>query len=198
MKKLFMLLVVVPMLFCACEEQNDTVLPTQKQKIVSFLQSTHNPKLIAEADIISGTEPQFYSVHGDGSYRYISDFFTPERATKPQVTANSRVTITFSAYLLTYAQILPTTLPFFSNDPLVEQRIADSKLPPVLWPFEPRVIDMQQPDIIKGLEVALLGCRKDDVVEVYMSFNMAYGDNIVSTIPRESPIAILFTVDNVE
>ena len=37
-----------------------------------------------------------------------------------------------------------------------------------------------------------------DVVEAYMTYNMAYGDKYVSTIPRESPVAWFFTVESVE
>lgn len=44
-------------------------------------------------------------------------------------------------------------------------------------------------DILNGLRHALLGCREGDIVEAYMTYNMAYGDKYVSTIPRESPVA---------
>ena len=45
---------------------------------------------------------------------------------------------------------------------------------------------------------ALLGCREGDAVEVYMTYNMAYGDDYFGIIPKESPIAWHFTVDAVD
>ena len=57
---------------------------------------------------------------------------------------------------------------------------------------------MRGSGIIKGLYEALLGCREGDYVESYMTYNMAYGDKYVSTIPRESPVAWFFTVESVE
>jgi FKBP-type peptidyl-prolyl cis-trans isomerase len=66
------------------------------------------------------------------------------------------------------------------------------------WSFEPLQIDMRSGNIIKGLRLALLGCRQGDEVEAYMTYNMAYGDTNFSTIARESPLAWFFTVDAVE
>ena len=59
-------------------------------------------------------------------------------------------------------------------------------------------LDMSSSDIINGLRLALLGCRRGDTVEAYMTYNMAYGDDKFGIIPLESPIAVFFTVDSVE
>ena len=69
-------------------------------------------------------------------------------------------------------------------------------LTPGAWSFEPLTLDMRG-DILNGLRHALLGCREGDIVEAYMTYNMAYGDKYVSTIPRESPVAWFFTVESV-
>ena len=61
------------------------------------------------------------------------------------------------------------------------------------------MVDVRAADgIIKGMADALLGCREGDAVEVYMTYNMAYGDDYFGIIPKESPIAWLFTVDAVD
>lgn len=60
------------------------------------------------------------------------------------------------------------------------------------WTFEPLTVDMRHPGIIKGMADALLGCREGDAVEVYMTYNMAYGDDYFGIIPKESPIAWSF------
>ena len=56
---------------------------------------------------------------------------------------------------------------------------------------------MRHPGIIKGMADALLGCREGDAVEVYMTYNMAYGDALINFIPEQSPIAVFYTIDSV-
>ena len=79
----------------------------------------------------------------------------------------------------------------------MQQAYEDMGLTPGAWSFEPLTLDMRG-DILNGLRHALLGCREGDVVEAYMTYNMAYGDKYVSTIPKESPVAWFFTVESVE
>lgn len=112
---------------------------------------------------------------------------------------HSTVSITFRAYVFAFSNISDSTFPFWSNDPLLESAyegwgltVADG-----VWTFEPLVLQMDG-DILKGLRLALLGCREGDDVEVYMTYNMAYGDGLFSTIPLQSPVAWFFTVDAVE
>ena len=70
-------------------------------------------------------------------------------------------------------------------------------LTPGTCSIEPLTLTMRG-DILNGLRHALLGCREGDIVEAYMTYNMAYGDKYVSTNPRESPDAWIFTVEIVE
>lgn len=190
--------------FCACAKTDDT-LSTQQKQIVDFLTSKHNPPLVPEQDLVEGANQGFYVQLGDGLYRYIDigTYYNPLRPTWPEVTTNSVVTITFSSYVFENKIIDNNdlqVLPFLSNDPFWKAALTDPATgePTVVWPFEPLVIDMQSPNIIKGLELALIGCRQGDQVEAYMSYNMAYGDGYFSVIPKQSPVAVFFTVDSVE
>ncbi len=45
---------------------------------------------------------------------------------------------------------------------------------------------------VEGVELSLPGCREKDTVEVYMTYNMAYGDALINFIPEQSPIAVLY------
>jgi hypothetical protein len=45
--------------------------------------------------------------------------------------------------------------------------------------------------------LSLPGCREKDTVEVYMTYNMAYGDALINFIPEQSPIAVFYTIDSV-
>ncbi len=112
--------------------------------------------------------------------------------------------ITFRAYVFTYANIVTTgsennwTVPYYTNDAALKSFLEGRGLNTEWWTFEPLTVDMRHPGIIKGMADALLGCREGDAVEVYMTYNMAYGDDYFGIIPKESPIAWFFTVDAVD
>lgn len=197
MKKIFSILLLCPLLLWSCKEDDD-VLPNQQQRIVSFLTSSHSPRLVAAEDLEEESQLAFYTVAGNSVYRYIESWYNPDRENWPEVTAASKIAITFRAYVFNYTAITDSTMPYFSNDPLLEQAYYEAGLTPGAWSFEPMVLDMASSDIINGLRLALLGCRRGDTVEAYMTYNMAYGDDKFGIIPLQSPIAIFFTVDSVE
>ena len=151
-----------------------------------------------------GSNQPYYTVSGDAVYRYITDIYNPDRVNWPEVTPASTVKITFRAYVFTYANIVTTgsennwTVPYYTNDAALKSFLEGRGLNTEWWKFEPLTVDMRHPDIIKGLADALLGCREGDAVEVYMTYNMAYGDDYFGLIPNESPIAWFFTVDAVD
>ena len=186
-------LVAVSGLSCSDEE----VLPNQREKIVSFLTSSHAPALVAESDADQEAQQAFYTVSGNTVYRYIDNYYAPGRDQKRVVEASSKVTITFRAYVFTFSTITDSTFPYYSNDPLLRSAYLELGLAEDAWSFEPLTLDMRG-DILKGLRYALLGSREGDEVEAYMTYNMAYGDANFSTIPRESPVAWFFTVESVE
>lgn len=197
-KRLIAILVSTSFLLAGCK-QDDEILPDQQKRIVSFLTSSHSPRLVAADDLEEDSQLPFYTVAGDAVYRYIGSYYNPDRVNWPEVTETSKITITFRAYLFAgYSAITEETVPYFTNDPLLEQAFIDIGLTPGEWSFEPLAIDMASTDIIKGLYLALVGCRQGDEVEAYMTYNMAYGDKHFSIIPRESPVAIFFTVNSVE
>lgn len=208
MNRLFISIFAALVLLAGCSDEED-ILPGQKTKIVSYLTGTHSPKLVAYEDLEEGSDEDYFTTSGNAVYRYIAGINNPDRVNWTEVTRTSKVTVTFSAYVFTYANIVtpataPTTsnitMPYYSNDPVMIAAMEDPKngLTPGAWSPDPLVIDMRSPGIIKGLYDALLGCREGDYVESYMTYNMAYGDINFSTIPKESPIAYFFTVNSVE
>ena len=197
MKRLITLLsLALPVLLSGCSDEKD-ILPEQRQKIVSYLEKTHAPALIPEASVGEDGQLPFYTTAGSTVYRYIVNYYRPDRESDPEVTADSKVTITFRAYVFSYSNITDSTFPFYSNDPLLLKAYEDLGLTPGAWSFEPLTLDMSG-DILKGLRHALLGCRAKDEVEAYMTYNEAFGDKYFTTIPRESPVAWYFTVESVE
>lgn len=199
MKRLFAILFsAVGLLFAGCSQEEDT-LSQQRERLVSYLERTHSPSLIPESSVEEGSQLPFYTVSENSVYRYIKNVYDPDRASRPEVGAGSTVAITFRAYVFQFSNITDSTFPFWSNDPLLESAYQDLGLSVGEggWTFEPLHLQMNG-NILNGLRLALLGCREGDEVEVYMTYNVAYGDRYFSTIPRESPLAWFFTVDAVE
>lgn len=187
------------LLLAGCSQEEET-LPNQRNSIVSFLTSTHAPQLIPEEAVAESPDenPPFYTAKGNTVYRYISNYYDSGRASRAEVKSGSRVSITFRAYVFSMRNITDSDMPFFTNDPDLEQALYEAGLTPGVWKFEPMELTLGQSGIIKGLELALLGCRQGDEVECYMTYNMAYGDTNFATIPRESAVAIFFTVNGVD
>ncbi len=200
MKKLFTILLIASCVVAACSKDED-IQPQQREKIESFLSGSHRPALIPEEEIAPGEEgtvSNYYSTFGDAVYRYIHNVNDPAREERTEVVDNSVVTITFRMYVFTYSTVPDTRLPEYTNDKSLMLSYENAGLNVSHWPFAPLVLDMDSDDIINGLHLALLGCREGDTVEAYMTFNMAYGDEFFTFIPRESPIYFYFTVDSVE
>lgn len=187
------------LLLAGCSQEEET-LPNQRNSIVSFLTSTHAPQLISEEAVAESPDenPPFYTAKGNTVYRYISNYYDSGRASRAEVKSGSRVSITFRAYVFSMRNITDSDMPFFTNDPDLEQALYEAGLTPGVWKFEPMELTLGQSGIIKGLELALLGCRQGDEVECYMTYNMAYGDTNFATIPRESAVAVFFTVNGVD
>lgn len=187
------------LLLAGCSQEEET-LPNQRNSIVSFLTSTHAPQLISEEAVAESPDenPPFYTAKGNTVYRYISNYYDSGRASRAEVKLGSRVSITFRAYVFSMRNITDSDMPYFTNDPELEQALYEAGLTPGVWKFEPMELTLGQSGIIKGLELALLGCRQGDEVECYMTYNMAYGDTNFATIPRESAVAIFFTVNGVD
>ena len=182
----------------SCDEDTDT-LTNQQQRIVTFLTSSHTPRLVAEEELEEDSQLPFYTVPTRGVYRYIVSYYNPDRSGWPEVTPASKVTLTFRFYEFAYRAITDATVPFYTNDPLYEYALYEQLgLTPGLWRFEPVTLDLSADRIINGLRAALIGCRGGDEVEAYLSYNEAYGDDYFSVIPRETPVAVFFTIERVE
>lgn len=203
MKRLFACLTLLGALAAGGCSDEEEVLPDQRSRIESYLRSTHSPRLVREDETDTEERLPCFSVAGNAVYRYIANRYDPERPSRREVGETSVVRITFRAYVFSYANIVTSgqsvTMPYYTNDPLLRDAFLSLEgFDPSFWSFEPRRIEMQRGDILKGLRFALLGCREGDEAEAYMTYDAAYGDDDFSIVPRQSPIAIFFTVDSVE
>ncbi|MEG2365623.1 MAG: FKBP-type peptidyl-prolyl cis-trans isomerase [Alistipes sp.] len=202
MKHLFPILLMLSALLCSCGEKED-ILPEQQTKFISYLTTTHVPKLVSEREKNAAQEKnlEYYTTAGDSTYRYIVDIYNVDREQKAQVEYGDSLSLTFRMYVFAFKDIVTKgdkiDMPYYTNDPLLELPMIDVGLTPG-WVFEPLDIKLGTTPILKGLEIALPGCREGDVVELYMSYNMAYGSADFGLVPKKSPVAILFTVVKVK
>ena len=103
MKRLITILsVALPVLLSGCSEEED-ILPEQRQKIVSYLGEDPPPALIPESQV--ETEPAT-ALHHVGHGLPVYHQFLPSRAERAsEVTAASKATITFRAYVFDFSNI---------------------------------------------------------------------------------------------
>ena len=87
----------------SCSNENDTVLTSQQNSISKYLTSSHQPKLISEADIVNSLEdkPAFYTQWGLDIYRYIATYYDEGRENRATVERGSEIEIVYKAYIFT-------------------------------------------------------------------------------------------------
>lgn len=194
------LLLAGGLLFAGCSEDED-ILPNQQRQIVSFLTGTLRLRSEAEAfDPSSDVEnPPFYSVSGETAYRWITNYYDADRDQRPMVVPGSRVRLTLSIYLFQFRAINDKSVPLYTNDAALKSSLEEAGLNSAWWSFEPYVLTLGETPTISGLESSLIGCRAGDIVQVYMTYTMAYGaDAWLYAVEPESPLALFYTVDYVE
>lgn len=191
-------LLLLPFLFAGCEKEEEAFVQ-QQQRLLTYLTSTHTPRLVSADELEADSQLPFYTMPLNGVYRYISNYYNPDRVNRAEVTPESKATITFRFYVFNFTNISDSTVPFYTNDPLYERAFYEQLgLTPGVWKFEPVTLDLAADPILNGLRAALIGCRSGDEIEVYMAYNEGYGSKEFSVIPKESPVAMFITIERVE
>ena len=180
-----------------CNNEEDAI-DSQRQSIVRFLTSTHEPRLIAKADVENSLEyqPQFYEQVDYNVFRYIANYYEQGRADRKLIEWGDQVQLTyvgcrFSGSKLSVGDVYTT------NDEAVLAQLEEAGLNMEYWDTEPLTIILGRSDIIKGVELSLIGCREADQVEVYMTYEAAYDKEVVGVVPKETSVAWIYTVDKV-
>lgn len=182
----------------ACGDEAVDVAETQRNSIVSYLTSSHSPRLINKKDVGQALEknPPFYEQVEYNTFRYIDDYYNPERESRVQVTEGDEVELTFTAYIFSGSKPAVSAI-YLTNDQVQIDALQNTGLNVEYWKAEPLRVKIGQTNIIKGVEVSLIGCREDDSVEVYMTLDAAYGDDVVGVVPLESSVVWYYTIDKV-
>ena len=193
MKKFFTILFLLPLLV-SCK-QEDTLL-TERDKIEKYLTSSR--RMVAEEDLSSVIEnnPPFYNVFGRYAYRHIVNYYDTEREEKPIVEWGDNLQIRFNAYTFTGSEPSLSAI-YLSNIPEVIEQLGKKSDNTLAWSSEPLHIKLGTTKILKGVESVLPGCHEADSVQVYMTSNLAYGDEIIGVIPKQSMIAWYLKIEKV-
>ncbi len=186
---------VMPLASCA---DDDDATESQRSAIVRYLTSAHVPRLISaeEAETSLDIDPPFYDVIGRNVYRYISNYYDGDRDERPSAQSGDEVELTYTAYIFT-GGVPRTESVYASNDAETIATLAEAGLNAEYWTTDPLRVKLGATDIIKGVALSLEGCREGDEAEVYMTFDMAYGDDVVGVVPKESAIVWMYTVNKV-
>lgn len=174
----------------SCNNPADSVLTSQQNAIASYLKGQHQPKLMPEEEVPNSLDefPQFYTQWGLNLYRYIATYYDEGRDQRPEVTMGSTVDITYTAYIFTSGKPSSSAI-YATNDAESLAIIESSGLNTSYeWTTDPYVIKMGESDLVEGLEIALQECREGDDVEIYMTFDMAYGNDYIGIVPSKSAV----------
>lgn len=175
---------------CGCGDDED-VFTNQQTDILRYLTSTR--RLIPETEIENVIEdnPAFYTEFGRSAYRYITTYYDADREEWSEVESGSTVDLLFDAYVFGSSEPSLREV-YWSNVGSTISALESQSVNPIArldWSTEPLTVTVGSTKMIKGLEQALVGCRDQDSVQIYMTYNMAYGKNLVGTVPKNSSVA---------
>ena len=191
------LLYIAVALVCltGCEQESEDITLTQMQRIESYLTSSHSPRLISYDNLgeymDDNTPPQFYETFGRASYRYIVNYYETGRQSRAEVMRGSTISVTYSAYDFTSYRAPSFSDMYVTNDPAMEQQMRDAGWTldgNPFFTFMPLRLTVGNGEIVGGVDEALAGCRVGDEVEIYCTGSVAYGENLVGTIPKDTPL----------
>ena len=193
MRKFLTILFLLPLLV-GCK-QEDTLL-TERDKIEKYLTSSR--RMVAEEDLGSVIEnnPPFYNVFGRYAYRHIVNYYEEGREDRPIIEWGNNLQIRFNAYIFTGSEPSTSSI-YLSNIPEIIERLGKTSGNTLTWSSEPLNIKLGTTKILKGIESSLPGCHEADSVQVYMSSNLAYGDEIMGVVSKESMIAWYMKIEKV-
>ena len=181
--------VFVAALFVSCSNETDTTLNSQQKSIVDYLTKSHQPRLIAEADIEYSLEekPNFYSQWGLNLFRYVSTYYDEDRESKTQIESGDKIEIIYSAYIFSGSNPSISNL-FATND---QEKIASLEAmeltPSSWWSTDVEEVTVgNDDDLLPALSRALRGCYDGDSIEVYLTFEAAFGNKYVGMVPGKS------------
>ena len=191
MKRLiYTVMVLCAALLCGCTDDED-MLTKQKDSIVRYLTSSR--RLIDEQEVSSSLDenPPFYTVFNNSSYRHITNYYEAGREEWMEVEPNSIIDIQFNAYIFSGSEPNLASTSWSNIPATISATEASNKhqYDKLIWSTDPLTVRLGRGEVIEGLEAALIGCRDQDSVQVYITSQAAYGKHIIGSVPKNSPVA---------
>lgn len=190
-------MLVIALLSISCSNDTDTTLTSQQKAIENYLKNSHNPRLIEEINIPESMDeqPAFYTHWALNVFRYIATYYDEGRDLKPIINRGTTFDIKYTAY--TFKSSAPTINDMFAtNDKAMIDELYRGYDDENVWSTDPLRITLGHQDVVSGLERALEGCREGDKVEVYLTYEAAYGKHYIGMVPSKS--AVMWNIEILE
>lgn len=190
-------MLAIALLSLSCSNDTDTTLTSQQKAIENYLTGSHKPRLIEEANIHESMDeyPAFYTHWALNIFRYIATYYDEGRDSKLIISKGTTFDIKYTAY--TFKSGAPTINDMFAtNDQAKIDELYRGYDDENVWSNEPMRITLGKQELVSGLEKALNGCREGDKIEVYLTFEAAYGKDYIGMVPSKS--AVMWDIEILE
>ena len=190
-------MLAIALISISCSNETDTVLASQQKAIENYLTRSHRPALIEERLISESldSQPAFYTHWGLNVFRYISTYYNEGRDSMPAVAQGTTIDIKYSAY--TFKSSAPTINDMFAtNDQAKIEELYRGYDDECIWSTDPMRITVGKQDLVSGIETALVGCREGDIVEIYLTYEAAYGKHYIGMVPSNT--AVMWNIEILE
>lgn len=183
----------------SCNNETDTTLNSQQSNIEKYLKNSHQPKLIPEEELGIQPEdnPDYYTHWGLDIFRYITNMYDEGRDERAIAERGDDISITYTAYIFNSGK--PSSADIFAtNDAAsIEELEAQGLNTEYEWSTDPKVVRLGSDELLPSLSTALEGCREDDTVEIYLTFEAAYGKHYVGKVPSKSAQMWKITINEI-
>ena len=180
-------MLAIALLSISCNNDADTVLASQQKAIENYLTGSHNPRLIEENAESMEDQPQFYTHWALNVFRYIATYYDEGRDSKPAISKGTTFDIKYSAYTFKSSKPKIDDL-FATNDQAKIDELYSGYDDETILSSDPMRVTLGNGDLVSGLERALEGCREGDKIEVYLTYEAAYGKKYIGMVPSKSAV----------
>ena len=190
-------MLAIALLSISCSNDADTTLTSQQKAIQNYLTGSHQPRLIEEINIPESMEdqPQFYTHWALNVFRYIATYYDEGRDSKPAISKGTTFDIKYSAYTFKSSKPKLDDL-FATNDQAKIDELYRGYDDETILSSDPMRITLGNGNLVSGLERALEGCREGDKIEVYLTYEAAYGKKYIGMVPSKS--AVMWEIEILE
>ncbi|MBO5890423.1 MAG: FKBP-type peptidyl-prolyl cis-trans isomerase [Alistipes sp.] len=174
----------------SCSNETDTTLASQQKAIETYLTGSHTPRLIEEYLIPEAVidNPPFYTQWNLNIFRYISTYYDKGREKWPVIERGTTFDIMYTAYIFRNGKPSAADMYATNIEANIKELYKGYDDETNIWSTEPVRITLGRDSLVGGLSTALEGCRIGDSVEVYLTYDAAYGKHYFGVIPSRTAV----------